>query len=49
MGAGPGTPEVTVVVCTRDGAARLRPTLDHLGAALDEADRKSTRLNSSHT
>jgi len=39
MGAGPGTPEVTVVVCTRDGAARLRATLDHLGAALDEAGR----------
>ncbi|GIG38196.1 glycosyltransferase family 2 protein [Cellulomonas pakistanensis] len=37
MGAGAGTPEVTVVLCTRDGAERLRPTLDHLGAALDEA------------
>lgn len=39
MGAGTGTPEVSVVVCTRDGAGRLRPTLDHLGAALDEAGR----------
>lgn len=38
-----GDPAVTVVVCTRDGAARLRPTLGHLGVALDEAERSGLR------
>ncbi len=30
-------PDVSVVVCTRDGAARLPATLDHLRAALDSS------------
>lgn len=31
------TPDVSVVLCTRDGAARLGPTLAHLAAAMDAA------------
>jgi hypothetical protein len=37
--AGRTTPEVSVVLCTRDGAERLGPTLEHLRVALDHAER----------